>query len=237
MALLVHEVFLDLPARLANEARSDRVARVVLQVLRANAVLLVDVGCLGLMDLQDQRAKPVIVDQLAQTVPRANWEILVALDRLVCKVCVAFPDGLDRPVNQEALAREVYRELMAKMANRDLKAFRVCLAQWVHPANVVLREKMAKMGIPVQLGNLALAVMLVRMVLLAPKVLPVLLARTENVVLQVRLALVVSKACLVLPEHLETQEKMAKPAFKALLVCPDLVARVVREDSLANAVQ
>ena len=52
------------------------------------------------------------------------------------------------------------------------------------------------MVIPVQLDNLALVVMLVRMVLLAPKVLPVLLARTENVVLQVRLALVVSK-CVV----------------------------------------
>ena len=60
MALLVHEVFLDLPARLANEARSDRVARVVLQVLRANAVLLVDVGCLGLMDLQDQRVMNIL---------------------------------------------------------------------------------------------------------------------------------------------------------------------------------
>ena len=58
------------------------------------------------------------------------------------------------------------------------------------------REKTAKMVIPVQLDNLALVVMLVRMVLLAPKVLPVLLARTENVVLQVRLALVVSK-CVV----------------------------------------
>lgn len=221
---------------LVNVERSVLGAQVeLLDHLEKEAHLAVEVFQ-GLMDHLGRKVKLVIEDLLAQTDQKAKSEILVVLAPQVCKDFVVSLVAQVLPVNLVALASVVYPVLMAKMVNKVLRVFKVCLDLWVFLESVAHREKTAKTVIPDLPVNLDLVVMPERTEQLVRQGLLDRQGLTANEVLLVLLVPVVSKVCRVLLAHLVTQVKTANPVCRDLLGClvqVDLEVSVVSLESAA----